>query len=83
MCPETTPFVYYDGQYCCPVKREKWYSRQGEKCDSSELQRDSLCCDDVNLMVKNQMCPSGICDDFQGTMFCYHSNTQCPILCIV
>ena len=59
-CPETHPYVYYNGQYCCQSEREKVYAPQGEKCDGSAIEKTSLCCQG-DKYVK---CPSGNCNSF-------------------
>ncbi|KAL5257663.1 hypothetical protein ACHWQZ_G012547 [Mnemiopsis leidyi] len=60
-CPESHPNVYYNGQYCCSSGREKFYAQQGEKCDGSWIQRDSLCCQGGSIK-----CPTDNCGDFSG-----------------
>ena len=56
-CPATHPYVYYNGQYCCQSDREKVYTPQGDKCDGSAIQTDSLCCEGDKYI----QCPSGNC----------------------
>lgn len=62
-CPASHPYVYHNGQYCCGVNKEKVWGPQGDKCDGSLIQRDSLCC---GQGVKG--CPSGKgnCEDYGG-----------------
>ena len=43
-CPDSHPYAYYNGQYCCASDFEKIYKPQGAKCDGSKIQLDSLCC---------------------------------------
>jgi len=50
ICPESHPYVYYNGQYCCASEFEKIYRPQGTKCDGSKIQKDSLCCNGDNFM---------------------------------
>lgn len=47
-CPESHPFAYYNGQYCCQVGFEKasFTSRSGSGCNGSSITRESLCCQD-------------------------------------
>lgn len=59
-CPVSHPNVYYNGQYCCKSVREKHYKPQGDKCDGSAIQRDSLCCEgDMYLRCPSE---SGVCE---------------------
>ena len=55
-CPETNPFAYYNGDYCCSTEYEKVYSPDGLKCDGGKISLDSLCC--KGNAVK---CPSRSC----------------------
>ena len=59
-CPSTHPYVYYNGEYCCKTNKEKVHEPQGEKCDGSEIQKDSLCCENDGYAA----CPadSGLCE---------------------
>jgi len=59
-CPDSHPFAYFNGAYCCAVDKEKNYGPQGAKCDGSTIQRNSLCC----LGDAYVKCPDGKdCDD--------------------
>ncbi|KAL5248006.1 hypothetical protein ACHWQZ_G017243 [Mnemiopsis leidyi] len=62
-CPKTHPHVYYNGGYCCQSGKEKVYAPQGDKCDGSAIQRNSLCCEG-DKFVK---CPLSNCNSFQGS----------------
>ena len=53
-CPVETPYAYHHHQYCCAVNREATNASQGEQCDGSEIQEDSLCCAGNSIP-----CPSG------------------------
>ena len=57
-CPESHPYAYYDGQYCCASDYEKIYEPQGTKCDGSKIQLDSLCCGSEYIV-----CPNGLCSN--------------------
>ena len=61
-CPASHPNVYYNGEYCCQSEREKFYWPQGTKCDGSQIQRDSLCCEGDRYIA----CPSesGVCESY-------------------
>ena len=57
-CPSTHPYVYYNGEYCCKTNKEKVHEPQGEKCDGSEIQKESLCCENDGYTA----CPAGLCE---------------------
>ena len=61
-CPESHPFAYYNGHYCCESGREKVYTQDGDKCDGSAIQIDSLCCHGDRFIE----CPLGICESHPG-----------------
>ncbi|KAL5254890.1 hypothetical protein ACHWQZ_G014363 [Mnemiopsis leidyi] len=61
-CPASHPYVYYNGGYCCQTNKENVYPDQGDKCDGSDLQIDSLCCEGHNAVS----CPSGNCVNYSG-----------------
>ena len=65
MCPETHPFVYNNGDYCCERNREKVYAQHGALCDGSALGFDSKCCEDD----KGFQCASPPCSNFYGNYF--------------
>ena len=62
-CPESHPYAYYNGYYCCESGREKVHTLDGDKCDGSAIQIDSLCC----LGDRFIDCPLGICESHPGT----------------
>ena len=49
-CPSTYPYVYYSGNYCCKTNKENFNQNHGEKCDNSEIQFDSLCCENGDFV---------------------------------
>merc|ERR1712198_436874 len=49
-CPDSHPYAYYNGKYCCSSDSEKIYEDQGTKCDGSKIQYDSLCCNGDDFM---------------------------------
>ena len=56
-CPDSHPYAYYNGGYCCKAGLEKTYEPEGTKCDGSIIQLDSSCC----LNDQYKPCPSGSC----------------------
>jgi len=73
-CPQHHPFAYYNGQYCCATKREKYNHPQGYRCDGGVLAFDSLCCKD-DAFVK---CYGKRCGDFQQCPDSQCGTIQCP-----
>ena len=60
-CPSTHPFVYYNGNHCCKTNKEgSNFSKHGVKCDASELQFDSMCCENNNQVP----CMHDTCTDY-------------------
>ena len=59
-CPASYPYVYNYGKHCCKTNKEKFNVDEGERCDGSELQRESGCCEGDKL----EECPSGICQNY-------------------
>ena len=59
-CPTSHPYVYKYGEWCCQTKKEKIYTPQGEHCDGSVIQGNSLCCEGD----RNIMCPDETCVDY-------------------
>ena len=58
-CPETHPFVYANGIYCCANNQEKVYFPLGDKCNGGPLSKDSLCCkEDAYVKCANAKCVS-------------------------
>ena len=56
-CPDSHPYAYYNGQYCCASDTEKTFEPQGTKCDGSKIQFDSLCClDDQKIECPSENC---------------------------
>jgi hypothetical protein len=54
-CPETHPFAYYSGRYCCKTNKEIPLI-PGIKpitilCDGGEIGIDSICCEDNNFTL--------------------------------
>lgn len=43
-CPESHPFAYYQGSYCCAHGKEKVFYENGIWCDGSTINWNSLCC---------------------------------------
>ena len=68
-CPNSHPYVYRRGDYCCKYNKENVFARDGEFCDGSELTFESKCCQN-NAMLG---CPhgDGNCRDNQGTRKCF------------
>ena len=56
-CPNSHPYPFHNGQYCCAADREKVYAPQGTRCDGSAISIDSLCCENDSYIG----CPHGIC----------------------
>ena len=56
-CPDSHPYAYFNGQYCCASEYENIYEPQGAKCDGGIIQYDSMCCANDEHIP----CPSGIC----------------------
>ena len=59
-CPSTHPFVYHNGDKCCRTNKEANQADQGDKCDSSELFHDSICCENHDSMP----CEHDSCYDY-------------------
>ena len=57
-CPESFPNAYFYGQYCCASDYEKVNEIQGNQCNGSRIQLDSLCCNGAYTP-----CPNGLCID--------------------
>ena len=56
-CPETHPFAYSDGKYCCKYGLEKVYSPNGESCDGGPISLSSSCCqDDLYTDCLSELC---------------------------
>ena len=68
-CPSTHKFAYRNGNNCCATKKEKIDSVDGEKCDGSELQLDSSCCENDD----HAPCPSTPCSDYD-----VNTANKCP-----
>ena len=43
-CPDSHPYAYLYGRYCCQHNREKVSSRDGARCDGSVIAYTSSCC---------------------------------------
>ena len=44
-CPESHPWAYLNGKYCCALWYEKPHvENHGAKCNGSKLRLDSSCC---------------------------------------
>ena len=43
-CPESHPFAYLDGSYCCKTNKEKVAEKDGTRCDGSVISWESSCC---------------------------------------
>ena len=56
-CPETHPFSYRGGRYCCQYGIENNMFTADERCDGGPISLTSTCCKD-NAWIK---CPSGKC----------------------
>ena len=56
-CPSTHPWSYYEGDYCCATNKEKINPPDGQKCDGSALEYDSVCCEDDDAVS----CPDPPC----------------------
>ena len=61
-CPETHPFAYYSGNYCCETNKEKLLDEHGALCDGGKIGIDSLCCEDN----KYTSCFNPPCRDYQS-----------------
>ena len=62
-CPDSYPFAYLNGDYCCQSGYEKNDpSKDGELCDGSKIQIDSKCC----LGNQYNRCESPPCENNQG-----------------
>ena len=59
-CPSSHPFVYHNGDKCCRTNKEANQADQGDKCDSSELFHDSICCENNDSMP----CEHDSCYDY-------------------
>ena len=57
VCPESHPYAYSDGKYCCSTAFEKTYSPQGTKCDGGPISFESTCCKDDLYSI----CPVNVC----------------------
>ena len=44
LCPDSHPYAYLYGRYCCQHNREKVSSRDGARCDGSVIAYTSSCC---------------------------------------
>ena len=60
ICPESHPFAYSLGKYCCKHGIEKSYAPHGDKCDGGTISVDSTCCKDDEYAD----CLSGLCKSF-------------------
>ena len=63
-CPDTYPFAFKWGQYCCATPFEDISSLHVEGCDGSGLSINSICCEKGN----HQICPH--------TEGCFDSKTR-------
>ena len=62
-CPESFPYVYLNGNYCCKSGFEKNNPiKDGELCDGSKIGVTSKCCEGN----KYQGCPKKPCKNYQG-----------------
>ena len=62
-CPDTYPFAYLDGDYCCQSGYEKNDpAKDGDLCDGSKIQIDSKCC----FGNKYNRCNSPPCENYPG-----------------
>ena len=62
-CPDSYPFAYLDGDYCCQSGYEKNDpAKDGDLCDGSKIQIDSKCC----LGNKYYRCNSPPCESYPG-----------------
>lgn len=62
-CPDSYPFAYLDGDYCCQSGYEKNDpAKDGDLCDGSKIQIDSKCC----LGNKYYQCNSPPCESYPG-----------------
>ena len=43
-CPQSHPYAYYNGAYCCKYNQEKVWAPQGQECDGGPISITSLCC---------------------------------------
>jgi len=45
-CPQSHPWAYLNGDYCCKYDMEKVYPPEGTTCDGSRIALNSTCCKD-------------------------------------
>ena len=44
-CPDSHPFAYLNGEYCCQSSYEKIdIAKDGDRCDGGAIGKDSSCC---------------------------------------
>ena len=60
-CPETNPFAYLNGTYCCDSAYEGFNAFEGEMCDGGPISINSACC-----KAGVFKCTAKICRDSKG-----------------
>ena len=60
MCPVSHPFAYLEGSYCCKTNKEKNSAYDGWRCDGSEIEFSSTCCEDN----QNTKCEAKPCRNY-------------------
>ena len=55
-CPDTHPFAYYNGQYCCSVGYETIYAPHGVRCDGGSISLSSSCCGGTKVTCPREDC---------------------------
>ena len=43
MCPQSDPYAYLEGVYCCETNKEKVGRKNVASCDGSEIEISSTC----------------------------------------
>ena len=64
-CPQSHPYAYLDGSYCCKYGEENYDARAGVGCDGGPISLTSTCCKDESY----QKCPGSKCKGNGGTIF--------------
>ena len=54
ICPDSHPYAYSHGRYCCASEYEKIFDHQEAFCDGGIIQYNSMCCENDEYI----RCPS-------------------------